>query len=97
MIAAYDADEAPPAGYALDVGVLSDGETALVEVNDGYAPGYYGRVSPARACAYLELLAARYVQVLCDALRPGLDVRAPLLQSAQPGQQLAGAPDLDGR
>ncbi|WP_296701025.1 ATP-grasp domain-containing protein, partial [Thiocapsa sp. UBA6158] len=64
MIAAHEADEAPPAGYALDVGVLSDGETALVEVNDGYALGYYGRVTPARACAYLGLLAARYVQML---------------------------------
>lgn len=64
MIAAYESDGTAPAGYALDVGVLSDGRTALVEVNDGYALGYYGRVSPVRACAYLGLLAARYAQML---------------------------------
>ena len=64
MIAAYESDGMSPAGYALDVGVLSDGRTALVEVNDGYALGYYGRVSPARACSYLDLLAARYAQML---------------------------------
>jgi len=31
-----------PSSYALDVGVLSTGETALVEVNDAYGIGAYG-------------------------------------------------------
>lgn len=31
-----------PAGYALDFGVLSTGETALIEMNDGYSLGVYG-------------------------------------------------------
>ena len=64
MIAAYQASGEAPAGYALDVGVLSDGRTALVEVNDGYAIGFYGKVTPARADAYLRLLVARYEQLL---------------------------------
>ena len=64
MIAAYQASGEAPAGYALDVGVLSDGRTALVEVNDGYAIGFYGKVTPARAGAYLRLLVARYEQLL---------------------------------
>ncbi len=52
-----------PAGYALDVGVLSTGETALVEVNDGWAIGFYkGSCSPAD---YLHLLQARWEE-LCS-------------------------------
>ena len=31
-----------PAGYALDVGITQDGQTCVVEVNDGYASGAYG-------------------------------------------------------
>lgn len=31
-----------PATYTLDVGVLSTGQTALIEVNDGYSIGAYG-------------------------------------------------------
>lgn len=34
--------EDAPAAYTLDVGVLLDGTTALVEVNDGFAFGVYG-------------------------------------------------------
>ncbi len=55
-----------PAGYALDVGVLHSGETALVEVNDGWALGYYkGTCSPAD---YLRLLQARWEE-LCRQIR----------------------------
>lgn len=55
-----------PAGYALDVGVLHSGETALVEVNDGWALGYYkGTCSPA---GYLRLLQARWEE-LCRQIR----------------------------
>ena len=63
-IASYQLSGEAPAGYALDVGVLSDGRTALVEVNDGYAIGFYGKVTPARADAYLRLLVARYEQLI---------------------------------
>lgn len=66
MISAYESDRTSPAGYALDVGVLSDGRTALVEVNDGYALGYYGPVEPRRASAYLYLLVSRYMQICGD-------------------------------
>ncbi len=55
-----------PAGYALDAGVLETGETALVEVNDGWALGYYqGTCSPSD---YLRLLQARWEE-LCKQLR----------------------------
>lgn len=45
-----------PAGYALDVGML-DGRLALVEVNDGWALGYYSGCSRA---AYLSVIDARW-------------------------------------
>lgn len=38
-VAAYDNC---PAGYVIDFGVLADGQTALVEVNDGFSFGCYG-------------------------------------------------------
>lgn len=66
MLNAYEASDEAPAGYALDVGVLDDGRTALVEVNDGYALGFYGRVTPDRSRAYLRLLIRRYEQILMD-------------------------------
>lgn len=57
MVAAFtDA----PAGYALDVGILDTGETALVEVNDGWALGYYKGFSP---LWYRNLLAARWQEL----------------------------------
>jgi hypothetical protein len=42
--------------YALDMGVLTGGETALVEVNDFWAIGLYGRA----------LTADKYLEMLCD-------------------------------
>jgi hypothetical protein len=64
MIALYAASGESPEGYGLDVGVLSTGETALVEINDGYGLGYYGPVETVRAKGWLALLAARYQQLL---------------------------------
>ena len=49
-VAAYDD---APAGYALDVGVVEDGRTLLVEVNDSYATGAYG-LAPIRYAALIE-------------------------------------------
>ena len=57
--AAVAAYHGAPAGYALDVGVVEDGRTLLVEVNDGYAIGSYG-LPPLR---YAALIAARWEQL----------------------------------
>jgi hypothetical protein len=55
------ADHAPaPAGYGIDFGVLLDGRTVLVEVNDGYSLGSYGLNS----VEYSELLEARWLQLV---------------------------------
>lgn len=66
MLNAYESSGEAPVGYALDVGILDDGRTALIEVNDGYALGFYGRVTSDRARAYLRLLRSRYEQILED-------------------------------
>lgn len=46
-----------PAGYAIDFGVLSTGETALIEANDGFSVGAYDQVS---ARDYFEMTASRW-------------------------------------
>jgi hypothetical protein len=48
-----------PAGYGIDFGVLSTGETALVEVNDGYALGSYGLDDG----LYTDLILARWCEL----------------------------------
>ena len=58
-----------PSSYALDVGVLSTGETALVEVNDAYGIGAYGIAAE----HYYTFLKARWDE-LCAV--PGLAVRS---------------------
>jgi hypothetical protein len=50
-----------PAAFSLDVGVLSSGETALIECNDAWALGLY-KGSIARA-DYIELLWRRWEQL----------------------------------
>lgn len=61
MIDAYQKTGAP-VGYSLDVGVSDeDGMTKLVEVNDGWALGFYkGSCSPTN---YLMLLEARWAEI----------------------------------
>lgn len=49
------------AGYVLDFGVLDTGETALVELNDGYAIGAYGTI---RAEQYWQVIAARWAEII---------------------------------
>ena len=44
----------------MDVGVLDDGRSALVEANDGFAVGRYG-LDPN---AYADMLAARWRQLV---------------------------------
>ncbi|MBZ0117270.1 MAG: ATP-grasp domain-containing protein [Sandaracinaceae bacterium] len=48
-----------PRGYGIDFGVLDDGATALVEVNDGYGLGSYG-LDPD---VYAELVVARWEEL----------------------------------
>jgi hypothetical protein len=50
----------PPAAYGLDFGVTADGQTMLVEANDGYALGCYG-LDPV---VYAEMLEARWCQMV---------------------------------
>lgn len=56
----YRASGLAPAAFALDFGVLDSGETALVEVNDGYALGAY-QISGA---IYTDLLFARWIELV---------------------------------
>ena len=49
-----------PVAYALDLGVLADGRTVAVEINDAWAIGLYGGALGPRD--YLQLLAARWRQ-----------------------------------
>jgi hypothetical protein len=51
------------AGYALDVGVLDSGQTAVVEVTEGFSLGGYG-ASPA---AMVDVLIARWTQLIQEA------------------------------
>lgn len=55
-----------PAGYALDVGVVEDGRTLVVEVNDGYAVGAYGLPTT----LYAQVIEARWEEL--RAARGGL-------------------------
>jgi hypothetical protein len=48
------------AGFAIDFGVLSTGETALVEMNDGFALGAYAIDSK----DYTDLIWARWIELL---------------------------------
>jgi hypothetical protein len=54
-----------PTAYGIDLGVLSDGRTSIVEVNDAWALGRYGNsVSPRD---YLRLLWARWREITLTA------------------------------
>ncbi len=49
-----------PVGFALDIGVLEDGSTALVEVNDALALGAYCIAAE----DYTDLISARWAQLM---------------------------------
>jgi len=57
--AAVAAYEDAPAAYAIDFGIVEDGRTLLVEVNDGYAVGAYG-LAPIR---YAAMIDARWAEL----------------------------------
>lgn len=74
VLAAMIADfTAAPAGYAIDVGIAADGETVLVEVNDGWALGYYIGVDPQR---YVATLQARWDELWAGRPHPEEEDRA---------------------
>ncbi|MBW8810364.1 MAG: ATP-grasp domain-containing protein, partial [Lysobacter sp.] len=50
-----------PAAYGIDFGVLCDGQTALVEANDGYSLGAYKKISNA---VYTDLVMARWAELV---------------------------------
>jgi hypothetical protein len=58
--------DAAPAGYSIDLGVLDDGATSIVELNDGYALGSYG-LAP---IPYAELLEARWKELVAPRTQP---------------------------
>jgi hypothetical protein len=56
--------ESQPAGYAIDVGV-ANGETYLIEINDGWSLGYY----PWGSChqrSYVDLITKRWKQITAE-------------------------------
>ncbi|HEU4391381.1 MAG TPA: ATP-grasp domain-containing protein [Blastocatellia bacterium] len=62
-VAAFRASGEAPSAYAIDFGVLTTGQTALVEVNDGYALGAY-QIS---ASTYTDILLTRWNELLSTA------------------------------
>lgn len=56
----YEESGEAPAAYTLDFGALSTGETALVEVNDGFAFGTYG-LNPLE---HVKMLEARWEEMV---------------------------------
>lgn len=58
-----------PCAYGLDLGVLADGQTALVEMNDAWALGLYGRCIEPRS--YLDMLWARWQQLHASVVMSG--------------------------
>ncbi len=50
-----------PAGYVIDFGVLDSGETALIEMNDGFSMGAYSGVSPD---AYWAVTVSRWAELV---------------------------------
>ena len=56
MIAAYND---APAAYSIDIGLTSEGDTIIVEINDGYSLGSYG-LDP---LLYAKLLSARWAEL----------------------------------
>lgn len=64
------ADLAIPHPYALDMGVLASGDTAVVEVNDAWAIGLYGGAM--KPHDYVRFLATRWSSLLFIESRDGI-------------------------
>jgi len=61
-------DPSSPSACALDFGVMKDGRSALVEMNDGFSLGVYEGLKPE---VYFGLLAARWEQIVGRDCRRG--------------------------
>jgi len=55
----YQGSGEAPAGYGIDFGVLNSGQTALIEVNDGFSLGSYGL----DRSVYTDLTIARWCEL----------------------------------
>lgn len=66
-IRALRASPGAPVSWALDAGVLDDGSTVVVEINDAWAIGLYGNAMSPRD--YLRFLVGRWKQIADAALR----------------------------
>lgn len=56
----FEASDEAPVAYVIDFGVLEDGRTALIEVNDGYSFGAYGLNS----VRHIRMLEDRWCQLV---------------------------------
>jgi len=65
-VSTFESSGEAPAGYGIDFGVLENGQTALVEVNDGYSLGSYGLEDH----HYANLIIARWHQLMEPLSRP---------------------------
>ncbi|MEM8641728.1 MAG: ATP-grasp domain-containing protein [Cyanobacteria bacterium P01_G01_bin.54] len=72
-IAQLDAARESYAGYALDFGVLASGQTALIEMNDGFALGAYS----IDRRNYTDLLWARWLELSSVISRTVSDTPSP--------------------
>ena len=64
-----------PMGYSIDVGILANGETALIECNDGWSLGSYGCMPK----LYTRLLTERWREILVKnpvVIRPHIKIQA---------------------
>ncbi len=69
MASRFSASRWAPVAFALDVGVLESGLTALVEVNDAWALGFYsGTLAPSQ---YVQLLMRRWQQLCAQKFLQG--------------------------
>lgn len=68
----HSADQAP-AAFAIDFGVLTDGQTALVELNDGFSIGTYGLSGE----LYADFTAARWAELVARVEPVAVTLAAP--------------------
>lgn len=60
VIQSFENSEESTDGYGIDFGILKNGETSLVEWNDGFALGSYGLDKN----IYTDLLLSRWKQIV---------------------------------
>jgi hypothetical protein len=65
-VACFEASENAPAGYGIDFGVLRSGQTAMIEVNDGYSLGNYALSDE----LYADLIEARWTELMAPPVVP---------------------------